>query len=82
MGARFWLPEPLSRLVLGNTRGHMHIDIASPMPVKSAGGKEYKYIMDNYSHTVYMQPLQHKSIYLRTQQILVSLNLRGLWQED
>ena len=35
-----------------------YIDIAGPMPVVSAGGQEYIYfIIDNYTHTVYMRPL-------------------------
>ena len=51
----------------GQTRakGHLdrvHIDIAGPMPVKSAGGKEYAYIIvDDHTRAVYMKPLKHKS---------------------
>ena len=40
----------------------VHIDIAGPMPTKSAGGKEYEYIVvDDYSRVVYMRPLRLKS---------------------
>ena len=36
----------------------VHIDSAGPMPVRSAGGKEYLYvIMDNFTRTVYARPL-------------------------
>jgi len=40
----------------------VHIDIAGPMPTKSAGRKEYEYIVvDDYSRAVYTRPLRHKS---------------------
>ena len=40
----------------------VHIDIARPMPKKSAGGKEYEYIIvDDYSWAVYTRPLRLKS---------------------
>ena len=40
----------------------VHIDIAGPMPVRSAGGKEYAYIVvDDHTRAVYMRPLRHKS---------------------
>ena len=32
----------------------VHIDIAVPMPVSLAGGKEYLYVvMDGYTHAIY-----------------------------
>ena len=40
----------------------VHIDIAGLMPVKSAGGREYLYVVvDNCTRTVYAKPLQLKS---------------------
>jgi len=40
----------------------VHIDIPRPMPKKSAGGKEYEYIIvDDYSWVVYTRPLRLKS---------------------
>jgi hypothetical protein len=40
----------------------VHIDIAGPMQVKSASGKEYAYILiDDQTRVVYMRPLRHKS---------------------
>lgn len=40
----------------------VHIDIVGPMPVKSAGGGEYKYVtMDDYARMVYTKPLRLKS---------------------
>ena len=34
--------------------GCVHVDIAGPVPVKSAGGKSYVYVVvDNYTRTVY-----------------------------
>ena len=40
----------------------VHIDITGPMPKKSAGGKEYEYIIvDDYSRAVYTRPLRLKS---------------------
>jgi len=42
--------------------GRVHIDIAGPMQVKSAGRKEYEYIaVDDYSRAVYTCLLKHKS---------------------
>ena len=42
--------------------GRVHIDIAGPMQVKSAGGKEYEYIVvDDYTRVVYARPLRLKS---------------------
>ena len=39
--------------------GPVHVDIAGPMQVKSAGGKEYEYIaVDYYSRVVYMRRLR------------------------
>ena len=36
----------------------VHIDIAGPMPIKSAGGREYMYvIVDDYTQAVYTKPL-------------------------
>ena len=40
----------------------VHIDITSPMPVKSAGGREYLYVVvDDCTRTVYAKPLWLKS---------------------
>ena len=40
----------------------VHIDIAGPMPVVSAGGREYVYvIVDDYTRAVYTKPLRLKS---------------------
>ena len=40
----------------------VHIDIAGPMPVRSAGGKEYLYVVvDDYTRTVYARHLRLKS---------------------
>ena len=42
--------------------GRVHIDIAGPMQVKSAGGKEYRYIVvGDYTRAVYARPLRLKS---------------------
>jgi len=38
----------------------VHIDVAGPMPTKSAGGKEYEYI-DDYNRVLYTRPLRLKS---------------------
>ena len=41
--------------------GWVHVDIAGPMLVQSAGGKLYEYVaVDNYSRTVYTRPLGAK----------------------
>jgi len=40
----------------------VHIDIAGPVPTKSAGGQEYEYIVvDDYSRAVYARPLRLES---------------------
>ena len=40
----------------------VHINIAGPMPVRSAGGREYVYvIVDDYTRDVYMKSLRLKS---------------------
>ena len=40
----------------------MHIDIADPMPVNSAGGREYLYvIVDDFTRTVNAKPLRLQS---------------------
>ena len=40
----------------------VHVDIVGPMPVQSAGGKEYVYVVvDDFSRAVYTQPLHLKS---------------------
>ena len=45
----------------GEYLGRVHNDIARPMQVKSAGGKEYEYIaVDDYTRAVYTQPLRLK----------------------
>ena len=41
----------------GEYLGRVHIDIARPIQVKSAGGKEYEYIVvGDYTRAVYMWP--------------------------
>ena len=41
---------------------HVHIDIAGPMPVTSAGGQAYLFVVVNdYSRAVYTRPLRQKS---------------------
>jgi hypothetical protein len=40
----------------------VHVDLVSPMPVKSVGGWEYKYVaVDDYSCVVYARPMCLKS---------------------
>ena len=42
--------------------GRVHIDIIGPMPVKSAGGREYVYVVvDGYTRAVYTRALRLKS---------------------
>ena len=42
--------------------GQVHIDLAGPMQVKSAGGREYEYIVvDDCTCAVYTRPLRLKS---------------------
>ena len=51
----------------GQNRGteyleRVHIDIAGPVPVKSAGGREYLYVVvDDCMRTIYAKPLQLRS---------------------
>jgi transposase InsO family protein len=55
-------PHKEGRNRAGEYLGRVHIDVAGPMPMKSAGGKEYEYvIVDDYSRAVYTRPLRLKS---------------------
>jgi hypothetical protein len=55
-------PHKEGRERAGEYLRRVHIDIAGPMPVRSASGKEYGYIVvDDYSRAVYTRPLRHKS---------------------
>jgi len=50
-------PHKEGRNRAGAYLDRVHIDIAGPMPTKSAGGKEYEYIVvDDYSRAVYARP--------------------------
>ena len=50
------------RKIAGKQLSRVHIDIADPMPVASAGGREYMYIvMDDSTRAVYARPLRFKS---------------------
>jgi len=56
------LPHKEGRSRAGEFLERVHIDIAGPMPVKSAGGKSYLYIVvDDYTRAVYVKPLALKS---------------------
>ena len=56
------LPHKEGRGRASEYLGRVHIDIAGPMPIKSAGGKEYEYVVvDDYSRVVFTHPLRHKS---------------------
>jgi transposase InsO family protein len=42
--------------------GRVHIDVAGPMEVQSAGGKAYEYVVvDDYTRAVYTRALKYKS---------------------
>lgn len=57
-----YFPHKEGRGRLEDYLGRVHIDIAGPMQVQSAGGKLYEYIdVDNYSRAVYTCPLRSKS---------------------
>ena len=46
---------------VGDYLERVHIDIAGPMPVMSAGGKEYLYIIvDNHTRAVYTRAIHHR----------------------
>jgi len=56
------LPHKEGRSRAGEFLERVHIDIAGPMPVKSAGGKSYLYIVvDDHTRAVYVRPLALKS---------------------
>ena len=56
------LPHKEGRTRASEYLEQVHIDIAGPMPVRSAGGKEYLYVVvDDFMRTVYMRPLRLKS---------------------
>ena len=56
------LPHKEGRKRVSKYLERVHIDIAGPMPVKSAGGREYVYvIVDDYTQAVYTKPLHLKS---------------------
>ena len=56
------LPHKEGRSRAGEYLERVHIDIAGPMPVRSAGEKVYLYlVVDNYTRAVYVKPLTLKS---------------------
>ena len=56
------LPHEVRRKRASRYLERVHTDIAGPMPVKSAGGREYVYvIVDDYTRAVYTKSLRLKS---------------------
>lgn len=56
------LPHREGRECTEEYLGRVHIDIAGPMQVQSAGGKSYEYVaVDDFNRAVYTQPLRSKS---------------------
>jgi len=56
------LPHKEGRSRASEYLERVHIDITGPMPVKSAGGREYLYlVVDDYTRAVYVKPLKLKS---------------------
>jgi len=60
------LPHKEGRSRASEYLERVHIDIVSPMPTKSVGGREYAYyVVDDYTRAVHTKPLQLKSSRLR-----------------
>jgi len=56
------LPHKEGRSRASEYLERMYIDTAGPMPVKSAGGREYLYlVVDDYTRGVYVKPMKLKS---------------------
>ena len=61
-GKSVHLPHKQGRQRASRYLERVHIDIAGPMPVKSAGGKEYLYVVvDDYTRAVHTRALRLKS---------------------
>jgi transposase InsO family protein len=56
------LPHKEGRERANEHLGRVHIDVAGPMEVQSAGGKAYEYVVvDDHTRVVYTRPLRLKS---------------------